>query len=115
MENEFVKNLSAAHDAASSVFAPVSILPSQLVPRSGHLPAPEMRLAAAVLEDAVNCIVSNTEARTRRRRQEFSKACKWIWEECSDWPFAFRNVCDLLGLNPTAVRERLQSVIDSKS
>ena len=92
----------------------MSILPSQLVPRRTHLPAPEMRLAAAVLEDAVNCIVSNTEARSRHRRQEFSKACRWIQEEGSDWPFAFRNLCDVLGLNPTAVRERLQSVIDTR-
>ena len=110
-----MKGLSAAFEPASGVFAPAVLLPSQVLPSIAHLPAPEMRLAAAVLEDAVNCIVSNIEARSRHRRQEFSKACQWIWEERPDWPFAFRNVCDVLGLNPTAVRERLQSVIDTCS
>ena len=110
-----MKNQSVAYDPASAVFAPVSILPSQLVPKTAHLPAPEMRLAAAVLEDAVNCIISNTETPSRHRRQEFSKAYQWIWEEDSDWPFAFRNVCDVLGLNSTAVRERLHSIIRTRS
>ncbi len=108
-----MKNLSVVYDPASDLVAPVSLLPSQLALRSAQFPAPEMRLVAAVLEDAVNCIVSNTQAHSRHRRQEFSKACQWIWEEGSAWPFAFRNVCDVLGLNPTAVRERLLSVIDT--
>ena len=101
---------SAAHEAAS-ILEPIAILPSQLVPRIAHLPAPEMRLIAAVLEDAVNCIVSNAGAVTRERRREFFNAYDWVWEEQSDWPFAFVNVCDVLGLNATAVRERLRSFV----
>ncbi len=106
-----MRNLSVAHPTAS-VFGPVAILPSQLVPRIAHQPGPEMRLLAAVLEDAVNCVVGNSDARTRQRRREFLKAYEWIWEDRSDWPFAFLNVCDVLGLDASAVRARLQSSID---
>lgn len=106
-----MKHLSTAHQTAS-VFQPVAILPSQLVQRIAHLPGPEMRLLAAVLEDAVNCVVGNSNARTRPRRQEFLKAYEWIWEDRSDWPFAYLNVCDVLGLDAGAVRARLQSFID---
>ncbi len=68
-----------------------------------------MQLVAAIFEDALHCIIKNAGARQRRRRREFLKACEWILEDDTDWPFAFRNVCDLLGLDPMAVRERLQS------
>lgn len=105
-----MKTFTLAHEAAS-VVQPVSLLPSQLVRRIAHLPGPEMRLVAALLEDAVNCIVDNAGACSRERRKEFFKAYEWIWEDRSDWPFAFVNVCEVLGLDPTAVRERLISFV----
>jgi hypothetical protein len=67
-----------------------------------------MQLVAAIFEDALHCIVKNADAHQRRRRREFLQAYRWVLEDSSDWPFAFLNICDLLGLDPTAVRERLQ-------
>jgi hypothetical protein len=102
-----VKHASFAYPT-SSVLEPTCILPSQLDPHVGSRPGPELQLVAAILEDALNCIVGNAEARERSRRREFLRAYEWISDDTCNWPFAFRNVCDLLGLDPMAVRERLQ-------
>jgi hypothetical protein len=105
-----VNDISVAYDADPSVLQPAFILPSQLPRDVGHLPGPEMQLVAAIFEDALHCIIKNVDARQRRRRREFLKAYEWVLGDDIDWPFAFRNVCDLLGLDPTAVRERLRLV-----
>jgi len=66
---------------------------------------PEMRLVIAILEDALLCVTRNGG---RRRGREFVEACEWFRDERRDSPFAFRNVCDLLGLEATAVRQRIR-------
>jgi len=90
---------------------PVFILPSQLAPSRSHIPMPELQLVAAVLEDAVQCITRNMGARHGRRRREFVRACEWIWSDHRDWPFTFRNVCDLLDLDAGAIRRRIDELI----
>jgi hypothetical protein len=105
-----VKRVSLAYQIGS-ILEPTCILPSQLDPRVGSRPGPELQLVAAILEDALNCIVSNAEACERSRRREFVRACEWVSEDTYNWPFSFRNVCDLLGLDPIAVRERLQPLV----
>ena len=106
-----MKDTSAAYDTAL-VLRPTCILPSQLALKTGHIPAPELQLVAAILEDALQCVFANVDAREHKRRQEFITAYRWICEDDSDWPFAFRNACDLLGLDYAAVRERIRSFID---
>lgn len=93
------------------LWEPAFVLPSQLPPRRSHLRSPEMHLVAAVFEDAWHCILRNLDARRGRRWHEFLDAHDWFFNDRRDWPFAFANVCELLTLDATAVRESLLKVM----
>lgn len=99
---------------AERLWEPAVLLPSQFPQRNGHVRTAEIRLAAAVLEDALRCMLRNVEVSSGPRRQEFVDAREWFWDENHDWPFAFANVCDLLALDASAVRESLQSIVGSR-
>ncbi len=71
----------------------------------------EVRLAAAMFDDALRCITRNASSPAGAPWQGLVTACDWIWDERRDWPFAFANVCDLLGLDAEAVRCRLEKVV----
>lgn len=96
---------------AERLWEPAVLLPSQFPQRNGHARTAEVRLAAAVLEDALRCMMRNVEADSGPRFQEFVDARDWFWDESRDWPFAFANVCDLLALDASAVRRSLQSIV----
>lgn len=88
----------------------VGLLPSQLL-GARHAFSPEMRLVAAILEDAVHCVLQNVGARSGTRWREFIAARNWLLDEARDWPFAFANICDLVGLDAAAVRSQLQEAL----
>ena len=72
-------------------------------------PRPEVRLAGAVLEDAIRVVVARTATHGRaRRRREFRETRDWLLDDDRTWPFAFLNVCEMLALDPAAVRESLR-------
>lgn len=89
------------------LWQPVGLLPSQLASRKNRAHSPEMRLVAAILESALRSVVRNANARRGPRRREFIETCYWLLDDGRDWPFAFANVCDLLGLEASAVRQWL--------
>lgn len=89
------------------LWQPVAVLPSQLADRRNGLHSPEMRLVAAMFEDARRSVFRHADARRGPRRREFLAACDWLLDDSRDWPFAFANVCDLLGLDAAAVRQFL--------
>jgi len=67
----------------------------------------EVRLAIAVLEDAVRCIelghaTRNFQARVKRRDAE-----RWIASHARTHVFAFENVCGLLKLSSEEIRARI--------
>jgi hypothetical protein len=95
-----------------TLFLPEVLLPSQLGARRGAASRPELRLITALFEDALQIISRGVESGSGRRRdQEFQNACNWVLSEESDWPFAFVNVCEFLGLDIWAVRKRVRAVI----
>src|SRR5262245_56231062 len=61
-------------------------------------------LMLAVLEDALRCIERGRRRRTFYARRLAADAEAWLRSESRDWPFAFLNVCDVLGFQPDAVR-----------
>ena len=69
--------------------------------------SPEMRLVLALFEDALRSIARHPTARNRREHREYLDARAWVQDNDREWPFAFANVCDLLGLEPSAVRQRV--------
>lgn len=67
----------------------------------------ERRLMAAILEDALGCYRAHLNTANVRRRKLFRDAERWILAD-DYWLFSFRNVCDVLGMDPEAVRGELR-------
>jgi hypothetical protein len=88
---------------------PETVLPSQFFERvkiDASL-QPEKRLMLAVLEDAVGTFQKHATAPGRRGRRLFTEAEEWFSSEDAEWPFAFVNVCQALGLEPHYLRAGL--------
>ena len=96
---------------STPLWEPMFVLPSQLPARGSYLNSPEMHLVAAIFEDAVHCVVRNAGVRRGRRWYEFLEARDWIMDDRRDWPFTFANICELLTLDVTAVRESLRNAL----
>jgi hypothetical protein len=105
-----MKHSTSAYNT-TPLWEPVSVLPAQLPVRGSYLNSPEMHLVAAIFEDAVHCVLRHTGVRRGRRWYEYLEARDWIMDDRRDWPFAFANVCELLTLDVTAVRESLRNVL----
>jgi hypothetical protein len=61
----------------------------------------------AVLEDALLCLQGHFLSTGRRGRRLAQEAEAWFLSEDVHWPFAFVSICEVLGLEPVAVREAL--------
>lgn len=79
------------------------ILPSQLPAASFW--TPEVRLAAAVLGQAVADI--RWRRTDGRDHIQVNAALRWVRSDDSKWPFSFIRVCELLRLEPAWVRGRV--------
>jgi hypothetical protein len=79
------------------------VLPSSQ--RGARVRLPEVSLVAAIFEDAVRCAQRTGRSVTHRQSEE---AHEWIASERRDWPFAFVNVCDFLGVDAERVRMQLR-------
>src|SRR5207253_4247412 len=58
----------------------------------------ELRLMAAVLEDAINILRKRPRSRAGREARE------WLNSRDATWPFAFERICDALDLDADSVR-----------
>ena len=79
---------------------------------SGPLPVSELALVAAILEDALRSVSRRDPSGPRRR--EFAEARAWLLDNDRTWPFAFRNVCDLLGVDAAALRESVRGHLEPR-
>jgi hypothetical protein len=66
---------------------------------------PEKRLLLAVLDNAIRSY--RTLVFTGGRR--FAEVETWLFSEDSDDTFSFRNICDVLGLSATRIRQSLRT------
>ncbi len=73
----------------------------------GQLPAPELALMRAVLEDAIQCY--RGRARRRRIDPRILQREADYWLRLRDWEsaFSFNNVCDALGLDVESTRRAI--------
>jgi hypothetical protein len=72
--------------------------------------APEMRLIAAVLEDAISCYLKYYSSRTRRGKRICNEAAQWIFSHEDDWLFGFENICEMLKIDPDYIRGILRRI-----
>ena len=66
--------------------------------------ARQRALRAAVLIDAIRCLVGAAGTRERRARQS---ALRWLLSRDTQAPFSFHNVCEVLGLDASRLRRSL--------
>lgn len=68
---------------------------------------PEKRLMLAILVDAISCFVKSPAAAGMARNRQWLEARNWLCSNRQDWPFAFRNVCEVLGFDSDYLRRGL--------
>ena len=71
------------------------------VPRPWQLRVGELRLMAAVLEDAIHVLRKRPRSRAGREARE------WLHSDDRNWPFAYERICEALDLDPNQVRNRI--------
>jgi len=98
-------------DGPRELFPEEQILPVQfaeLLQRSAER-TPELRLMAAVLEDAIRTLCRCTGSRRiRRQRLLLSETAEWFESPDVSWPFSFENICDALAVEPGWVRRLIR-------
>jgi len=109
--------LIAAHDRCGDTTATPTVVsgrgwsyrsePDGARPDRSFYPGPEKTLMLAVLEDAVICFHKFFAAQDIRQKNIFRDAKNWLWSDRVDWPFAYRNVCDVLGIDANYLRRGL--------
>ena len=109
---------SFAIQDTGKLFEPDAILPTQFYAMFNRNPGrePERRLMLAILEDAISCMLKNPQGATPQQRKQYEEARNWVTtEEESDWMFSFKNICEVLSLDPNYVRRGLvqQGIIRS--
>lgn len=68
----------------------------------------EYRLAFAVLADAVACYYKHKGSKSRRGRYLFEEVRLWMLSRNGSGVFAFRNLCEVLGIHPDALINALE-------
>ena len=75
--------------------------------RSNTAHTPEKKLIAAVLQDAIDCYIKHSSAKTRRGRRIFTEAAQWIFSQEDDWLFSYESICEMLNVDPDYIRRVL--------
>jgi hypothetical protein len=93
------------------LFEPDTLIPDQFYAtlKRSQIGDPELRLMAAILEDAVSCLSKDHTDAARHHQKSAEDAEYWINTEGEDdWIFSFTNVCESLGLDPNYMRSGLR-------
>ena len=106
---------SSLSDRIAEADDPSEVVPAQILPVQFaellHRPSertPELRLTAAVLEDAVRTFCRCAGSREARSQRLFQETVEWFESSDVSWPFAFENICDALALEPGWIRQLLR-------
>jgi hypothetical protein len=95
-------------DHESALFEPIVVLPALIFVDArwmGQTSGP-IGLTLAVLKEAARCIERGRRRRHPGVRKVAAEAEAWV-RYGREWPFAFANICDVLGLDVNAARLRL--------
>ena len=100
---------SRSPEALADLFQPDIVLPEQFFQgaRKDSYVSGEKALMLAVLEDGIRCFQEHLRNPRSNPRLLSKEAEEWIRSDDYDWPFSFNNVCETLGVEPTALRGAL--------
>lgn len=92
-----------------SELAPDVMMPEQFAAPAAtqRLDRPEVRLMIAILEEALTTY-QRCAAGGRDRVRSMCEVERWLWSDDPSWLFSFVNICEVLGVVPTQVREALE-------
>lgn len=94
------------------LFAPPIVDPGQMPTGiAGRIESGEMRLALAVLEDALRRVLCHFRSPIGEQRQGAREALSWIQCDDEEPPFAFVRICQLFDLDPSWLRAKVRSRI----
>jgi hypothetical protein len=99
----------AALGAAGTPLLAAAVLPVQFFSPAdrSYTDRGEVALMRAVLEDALQCVAKQFSHSGRRPQRLAREAEAWFFADDDHWPFAFVNICAVLGLDPAYVRRGL--------
>lgn len=99
---------AAVEELMERMFAPPAVDAGQVPMHvSARLETGEMRLALAILEDALRCALRHHDSRITEQRLAAREAMDWIRSEDDSPPFTFVRVCQLFDLDPDWIRDTL--------
>jgi len=98
-----------ARESLADLFAPDVVLPEQFFEgaRRDSQASGEKALMLAVLEDGIRCFQEHLRNPRSNPRLLSQQAEAWIRAVDYEWPFSFNNVCETLGIDPSALRAAL--------
>ncbi len=98
-------------ESLANLFAPDVILPEQFFEgaRRDSQASGEKALMLAVLEDGIRCFQEHLRNPRSNPRLLSQQAEAWMRAIDYEWPFSFNNVCETLGIDPSALRGALLS------
>jgi hypothetical protein len=96
-------------ESLADLFSPDLVLPEQFFEgaRRDSYVSGEKALMLAVLEDGIRCFQEHLRNPRSNPRLLSKEAEDWIRAVDYDWPFSFNNVCETLGIDPSALRAAL--------
>jgi hypothetical protein len=100
---------SRAEEITEKLFQPDVLATHEYIEnhrRKTHL-EPEKNLMFAILEDAVRCYRAYAFSKSTPLRRLYLDAEKWMWKNDWQWAFSFRNICEVLGVDPFCLRRGL--------
>lgn len=96
---------------ASTAARPVEIPPNRRGAQlavMANLPAgAERKLAIQVLATAIDDLVRNRDTTDPARLATYHKARSWLVSNDRSWPYSFLNLCDLLNLPASRLRQAI--------
>ena len=101
-------------DSENHIFEPDVVLSSELFASRSGLRDPERSLMIAVLEEASRCFLKLCNRTDRKQRALYEEARDWFASTERSHLFAFENVCDVLGITPEYLRDRLFRLHDQR-
>ena len=96
-----------SHLDFNRLFEPDELMSAQFyqTTKRTYLANPELRLMAAVLEDAVASLMTDLRRCSKRQRRDFAEAMRWVVDrDDDDWLFSFVNVCESLTIDADYLR-----------
>ncbi|MGO9056523.1 MAG: hypothetical protein ACLQU2_03945 [Candidatus Binataceae bacterium] len=102
--------------AGVNLLEPECLLPVQYnhLMRKRHVVEGEVKLMLAVLKDAIRGYIRDMDGRTAQARRNFLETYQWVHSVNQDGVFAYDNVCEALGLEPSLLRRWLKSLHDTE-